>query len=126
MAARSEEILVTLTSRDPGASAFRLALHRTSAAILGEQPSGRAMICATRILARRYSLARGTIVTAYEQLKAEGYLEARVGAGSYVAATLPDALLHASSPHIGESRQPVGRRRLSAASPTGHAFSCDY
>lgn len=121
MAARTEEIIVTLTSRDPGTSAFRWLCTGLRAAILGGRLRPGDRLPATRVLAGRYGLARGTIVTAYEQLKAEGYLEARVGAGSYVAATLPDALLHASSPHI-EIPQPVGRRRLSAAARRATLF----
>ena len=49
----------------------------------------------TRDLADRYSLARGTIVVAFEQLKSEGYLSGRVGSGTYVSEVLPEALLHA-------------------------------
>ena len=39
----------------------------------------------TRELATRLSVARGTVATAYERLVAEGFLVARVGAGTYVA-----------------------------------------
>lgn len=40
----------------------------------------------TRELAEALQVSRNTVVRAYEQLQAEGYLEARVGDGSYVAA----------------------------------------
>src|SRR5262249_59914709 len=36
-----------------------------------------------------------TVVAAFEQLVAEGYLESRVGDGTRVAAVLPETLLHA-------------------------------
>jgi GntR family transcriptional regulator/MocR family aminotransferase len=49
----------------------------------------------TRELARRYGVSRGTVVTAFEQLHAEGYLEGRVGAGTYVNTLLPEDFLHA-------------------------------
>jgi GntR family transcriptional regulator / MocR family aminotransferase len=39
----------------------------------------------TRELAQALGVSRNTVVRAYEQLLAEGYLEARVGDGSYVA-----------------------------------------
>lgn len=39
----------------------------------------------TRELATRLVLSRGTVATAYERLVAEGFLVARVGAGTYVA-----------------------------------------
>jgi len=39
----------------------------------------------TRELARDLGMSRTTLLTAYEQLRAEGYIEGRVGSGSYVA-----------------------------------------
>jgi GntR family transcriptional regulator/MocR family aminotransferase len=49
----------------------------------------------TRELAGRYGVSRGTIVTAFRQLHAEGYLEGKVGAGTYVSTFLPEDFLHA-------------------------------
>lgn len=46
----------------------------------------------TRDLARHYGLSRGTVVSTFELLKAEGYLEGRAGAGTYVNTLLPDDL----------------------------------
>nr|MBA3247084.1 GntR family transcriptional regulator [Pyrinomonadaceae bacterium] len=48
---------------------------------------------ATRLLAKQLGVARMTVVNAYEQLLAEGYLEGKTGAGTYVAATLPEEML---------------------------------
>ncbi|KGQ19539.1 Transcriptional regulator [Lysobacter dokdonensis DS-58] len=42
----------------------------------------------TRALARDLGLSRNTVLTAYEQLRAEGFMAARVGSGSFVAAPL--------------------------------------
>ena len=50
---------------------------------------------ATRTLADDLALSRNTVLTAFEQLSAEGYLESRVGDGTYVARALPDVLLQA-------------------------------
>jgi GntR family transcriptional regulator / MocR family aminotransferase len=50
----------------------------------GRLPSGTALP-STRSLARDLRIARGTAVDAYEQLVAEGYLEARRGSGTRVA-----------------------------------------
>ncbi|HEV7733455.1 MAG TPA: PLP-dependent aminotransferase family protein, partial [Candidatus Binatia bacterium] len=49
----------------------------------------------TRTLAADLVVARNTVVTAFEQLIAEGYLTSRVGDGTRVAAVLPEALLEA-------------------------------
>lgn len=46
-------------------------------------------LTSTRILAGQAGVARITIARAYEQLAAEGFVESRVGAGTYVAAELP-------------------------------------
>lgn len=43
----------------------------------------------TRTLAQDLGIARNTVLAAYEQLRAEGYVEGRTGSGSYVAAIAP-------------------------------------
>ncbi|HWC75023.1 MAG TPA: PLP-dependent aminotransferase family protein [Gemmatimonadales bacterium] len=48
---------------------------------------------ATRDFARQLGVARGTVVDAYDQLAAEGYLSAARGAGTRVAGTLPEKWL---------------------------------
>jgi GntR family transcriptional regulator / MocR family aminotransferase len=45
---------------------------------------------ATRLLAAELGCSRNTILGAFEQLVAEGYLEGRVGSGTYVAAIIPE------------------------------------
>jgi GntR family transcriptional regulator/MocR family aminotransferase len=54
-----------------------------------------ARLPATRDLAAEYGISRPTIVTAFEQLRSEGYVEGKVGSGTYVSKTLPDELLQA-------------------------------
>ena len=44
----------------------------------------------TRDLAIELGVSRNTIMQAYDQLLAEGYLEARLGAGTFVAPKIPD------------------------------------
>ncbi len=55
---------------------------------------------ATRALADDLALSRNTVLTAFEQLSAEGYLESRVGDGTYIAHALPAASLH-TEVHVG-------------------------
>ncbi|HEY7210192.1 MAG TPA: PLP-dependent aminotransferase family protein [Bryobacteraceae bacterium] len=50
---------------------------------------------ASRELARQYELARGTVVRAFDELKAEGYLEGSTGSGTYVSNVLPEVLFEA-------------------------------
>ena len=61
----------------------------------------------TRALSEELSVARATVVEAYEQLLSEGYLETRSGSGTRVAAELPESLLTSSLP---KSVKPSGPR----------------
>ena len=61
----------------------------------------------TRYLAAELQISRNIVVIAFEQLLAEGYLQARVGAGTFVTSTLPEEVLQIET-------QPNGDRRLSA------------
>lgn len=45
----------------------------------------------TRVLAAQLAVSRGTITTAYDRLVAEGFLESRPGAGSFVSRCAPGA-----------------------------------
>jgi GntR family transcriptional regulator / MocR family aminotransferase len=49
----------------------------------------------TRAFADDLGVSRSTVVQAYEQLRAEGYIEGRMGAATRVSATLPDRSLRA-------------------------------
>ena len=68
------------------------------------------------MLAEDLGCARGTVLAALEQLVAEGYLTARAGSGTRVAATLPDDVLAVSGlPETGPSPPlPVLSRRGTA------------
>jgi GntR family transcriptional regulator/MocR family aminotransferase len=67
---------------------------------------------ATRELAERYGVSRGTVVTAFEQLSAEGYLDGRVGDGTYVSVRLPDDFT-TPVPPTSAAPEPTRARRLS-------------
>ncbi|GAB2846884.1 PLP-dependent aminotransferase family protein [Pseudoduganella ginsengisoli] len=63
----------------------------------------------SRQLAQDLDVSRNTILAAYARLADEGYLAGRVGAGSYVAETLPEARLHAKPGTVArELAGPVG------------------
>src|ERR671926_1919948 len=54
----------------------------------------------SRALAGQLAVSRTTVVLVYDQLVAEGYAEARQGAGTYVSRQIPDdALAAAEGPH---------------------------
>lgn len=88
-----------------GTPLYRWFYEELRAAILaGRLPSG-ARLPATRDLAAQYGMSRPTLVTAFEQLRSEGYVEGKVGSGTYVSKTLPDVLLHApAAKSMGRAR----------------------
>jgi GntR family transcriptional regulator/MocR family aminotransferase len=59
------------------------------------RPGGR--LPPVRRLAEELEVGRITVITAYEQLAAEGYIAGRVGSGTWVADHLPEEAIHASS-----------------------------
>ena len=59
-------------------------------AILSRQLEPGLRLPSSRDLADLLQVSRGTVVSAFEQLLAEGYLEARVGAGTFVSRRLPE------------------------------------
>lgn len=85
------ELHLSLASRPPGTSLQRAVYQQLKEAILHGRLSPRERLPATRELADRLGVGRNTILAAYEQLLAEGFLEARVGDGTYVAASFPAA-----------------------------------
>ena len=64
----------------------------------------------TRSLAEELAVSRIPVLNAFEQLLAEGYVESRVGAGTYVAASLPGELVPAPR-RVSPRRAPERRAR---------------
>lgn len=64
----------------------------------------------TRYLANELHVSRNLVVVAFEQLRAEGYVESRTGAGTFVTNTLPEEVLQ-----VQETRE-NGNRTLSKRS----------
>lgn len=105
---------LTLAPREGGTPATHWLYDALRTAVLDGRLRPGARLPATRELADQYGLARGTIVSAFDHLRAEGYIEARVGSGTYVARTLPDQLLKAGrTPSPGRTAARSERRRLS-------------
>lgn len=100
--------------RQAAAPLFQQIYNGLRTAILSGQLEGGTRLPPTRDLAREMRVSRNTIVNAFEQLIAEGYLEGRTGAGTYVSHVLPEELLQIR-PH-GQARAkeatspPISRR----------------
>ncbi|MHB1058468.1 MAG: MocR-like pyridoxine biosynthesis transcription factor PdxR [Rhodanobacter sp.] len=70
------------------------------AAILDGRMAAGSRLPPTRVLAHELELSRTTVLAAYEQLRAEGFIDARVGSGSYVATLQPGPALQAPAQAI--------------------------
>lgn len=82
-------------------------------AILTGQLASGSRLPSTRILATELAISRNTVTSAFRQLLAEGYLESRVGDGTYVAQALPDELLISAAHRPEGTVLATSSRRLS-------------
>ena len=76
-------------------------------AILAGQLAPGTRLPATRTMARELGVSRNTVLLAYEQLLSEGYAVGQTGSGTYVASSLPDAMLTAASVPEAVERVPT-------------------
>ena len=115
MAKLATSFTLALRPREPGMAAARwLALAIRDEILEGRLRPG-ARLPSTRDLARQYGLSRGTVVNAFDQLRAEGYIAGTTGAGTYVNEVLPDDLLRVPrGPSTRDAVPKPPRRRLSA------------
>lgn len=71
---------------------YRQMYDQLRAAILSGKISPGTRLPSTRTLANELGISRNTVTTAFSQLVAEGYIECRVGSGSYTAPILPEEM----------------------------------
>lgn len=100
--------------------ANRQIYRQVRAAILsGVMPPG-TRLPSSRELAHQAGVGRNTIVRAFEQLAAEGFVESRMGSGTFVAAELPE------KGEDGDGFRPLltdwGRRALALRQPTDRSY----
>jgi GntR family transcriptional regulator/MocR family aminotransferase len=104
----------TLFRPDSNAPLYQsLYTHIRTAILSGELTRG-TKLPSTRALAEELNISRNTVLNAYRQLLAEGYLEGKEGSGTFVAHVLPESLLAAPRP---ESRTPKAVQQHRAALP---------
>jgi GntR family transcriptional regulator/MocR family aminotransferase len=84
------------------------------AAILGGRVGAGERLPSTRALASELRVSRNTVLSAYEQLLAEGYANTRGGSGTYVAQALSQSPGGVAQPTAGSSPGPSEPPRLSA------------
>jgi GntR family transcriptional regulator/MocR family aminotransferase len=103
---------LTLPPRDPSIPAYRWLYASLRTEILYGRLRPGARLPSTRDLADQYTLARGTIVNAFDQLRSEGYVEGSVGSGTYVSKVLPEKVLQVASGHVAKPVVAGKRRRV--------------
>ena len=86
----ASEIGIDRSDREPIQSQIARQLR---ALVLSGRLKPQTKLPSTRALSEELSVARATVVEAYEQLLSEGYLETRSGSGTRVAAELPESPL---------------------------------
>ncbi|MBZ0286622.1 MAG: PLP-dependent aminotransferase family protein [Anaerolineae bacterium] len=87
-------------------------------AILSGQLQMGTRLPSTRALADELSVSRNTVLSAYDQLFAEGYLESVGGKGTFVTHTLPESLLTAQKPTKGAAEKAKRVHTLSERAST--------
>ncbi len=93
MTRRAAVFELFLPPRPAGVPAFHWLRNALRAEILNGRLAPGSRLPASRDLARQYRLSRGTILTAIDELRAEGYLDGRRGSGTYISRILPEHLL---------------------------------
>ncbi len=94
--AKSSAILpLAIITPDPSSSVplYRQLYEKIRDAILTKQIKAGSRLPSTRELSNDLGISRNTVINAFEQLLAEGYIEGKIGAGTYVAKLLTDELL---------------------------------
>ena len=87
--------LPVVLDRESAAPIHRQLYDDLRDAILARRLKPGTRLPSSRALAVQLGIGRNTALEAYAQLRTEGYLEPRVGSGTFVTAALPDHLLHA-------------------------------
>ncbi|HYI10029.1 MAG TPA: winged helix-turn-helix domain-containing protein [Thermoanaerobaculia bacterium] len=85
MARQTTTFELALPPRDREMPASRWLYGALRDEILAGRMRPGARLPGTRDLAGQYGLSRGTIVSAFEQLQSEGYVEGSAGSGTYVS-----------------------------------------
>jgi GntR family transcriptional regulator/MocR family aminotransferase len=105
MAEFPSELFLPLVRTGTGGPQYRNLFRAFQQAILGGDLAPGTKLPASRMLCQALGVSRNTVKTAYEMLQAEGYIETRHGAGSFVSGQLPEAELRSGQADRGRSRR---------------------
>jgi GntR family transcriptional regulator / MocR family aminotransferase len=108
---------LALHERAPDTTLTRWLYQELRRAILECRLSPGTRLPATRDFALQYGVSRGTVVTVFEQLQAEGYLIGRVGAGTRINDRLSQDVLKKPAPQPRIRKLPAPIRGLCTSRP---------
>ncbi|HEX8687516.1 MAG TPA: PLP-dependent aminotransferase family protein, partial [Pyrinomonadaceae bacterium] len=114
--------LVTLDAESP-TPLYRQLYDCLRRAVLTGQLAPGTRLQSSREMAAELNVSRNTVVNAYEQLLAEGYLEGQVGSGTYVSRALPEDLLNVKTLTRGRARTGAAGVALSERGRVFAAFA---
>jgi len=109
----AQSVDLPLAARGTDTTLFRWLYDEIRMAIVKGRLRPGTRLPSSRGIARQYKVARGTVVAAFEQLAAEGYVECVVGSGTFVKPVLPEAMLEAK-PLRASSRAEISKAGLSS------------
>lgn len=101
---------VSLDADSPAAPLYRQLYDGLRAAILDGRLRPGTRLPSTREAAVAFEVSRNTVMSAYEQLLAEGYVEGQTGSGTYVSRSLPEDYLHAPGRTAGATVSSSSRK----------------
>src|SRR6266700_364155 len=113
MTRRTQSVASLAISLDRGSShpLHRQIYRQLREIILAGRVGAGALLPSTRALTRELGVSRTTLELAFDQLRADGYIEGRVGSGTYTAG------LPFNSPH---DHRPDNRQQIDRAPRTSH------
>jgi len=98
---------ITVSLAAAGVPVYRQIYETLRRAILSGQLPAESKMPSTRALAKQLAVSRMTIVNAYDQLLAEGYIEGVSGSGTFVARVLPEEMLEIRDEKTPENEMPA-------------------
>src|SRR5262252_7082439 len=111
MAKRTTSFPLALASPALGTPAYRWLYSAIRDQILDGRLRPSSQLPSSRELASLYRLSRGTVVSAFDQLKSEGYVEGTIGSGTRVSKTLPEEWLNVRREELARRSNKASRKR---------------
>ncbi len=108
------EFLDLRVEADASIPLFRQVYLRLRSAIIEQSVAPGSRLPSTREMARKLGVSRTSVLSAYDQLLAEGYVVGKPGSGTYVSSDLPEPVVAPGVDAEAQQEADKARRQLSA------------